>query len=720
MEVCMGIEVKTEIIANKYFIKIINIDAECEYHFNIHRDGKYITTLFSLDGMAEYELVDDGLYYCRVAMFKDGKKVGTRTSKVREFFSATSKRELKELISQITIEKDVLPLAYVPSQSPFCDICLIMKKVGDQYFKYSIDTNGKVYTFSDGSKIYFSGLIKYKNNLLTDISDIEQEIDFVDKLGSYFVITETTNRFNIFNDYFGEQKIFYYESSEWFICSNRYHFMLERMKDLQIKLELDIENCIMGFASSYAHFSENPINEKMNVKGIKFCPLEKRLAISSNGIEYINRKIYEDLYICLTVSDKYEELLQGVKNEIISNVKCCIHNSVRNNITVDLSGGYDSRLVFSAITNLADGKKIKVRTEAYPNMQDFSIATTIADDFDFEYDYELTQKFTGKKEMPYSLEEILNIDDSTQLGTYFGFADVLNSKGSSHNYLELWGTIGEAVTRPYITGGDVALFSKWGSTENDRMVLSDFMEITSRYIISDFDKVGNLFEENILNEMKKIEFKSSVHKLETLYLKYRNRFHCNIGLSCGFRVLQWQPLQSPKSLIVFHSSFDEFKYGQYAFDLLYKMNPYLTKYPFSSEVYNNEMKQLQSMLIFNGGKALFEIRENSTLYNKGLENFNASSSEDFEKINLNIVNRNNIKDINLYLLNRMLPSFALVMEYENGIFLERFGNSLWHICKNILRNSKDKFEINKFHVIYRKIISLANEIQIIESSHAKQ
>ena len=90
-------------------------------------------------------------------------------------------------------------------------------------------------------------------------------------LGSYFAITETINGFDIYNDYFGEQKIFYYENSEWLICSNRYYYMLNKMVSLRIKLELDIENCIMGFATTYANFSKNPISEKMNVKGFNFA-----------------------------------------------------------------------------------------------------------------------------------------------------------------------------------------------------------------------------------------------------------------------------------------------------------------------------------------------------------------------------------------------------------------------------------------------------------------
>ncbi len=442
------------------------------------------------------------------------------------------------------------------------------------------------------------------------------------------------------------------------------------------------------------------------------------MIIDSSSVRHIKRKIYKDLYTCLDINSSYNKLLQDVKEEIISNVICCMKNEKNKikNVVADLSGGFDSRLIFSAITNLADGKKIKVRTEAFPDVKDFYVATTIADDFDFNYDYELSQILKGEKEMPYSLEELLDIDDSVQLGTYFGFTDVLNSKDTSRDYLELCGTIGEAVTRFYMTK-EVGILEKWGDTEDDKLILNDFLGKISRFIICDFDKIGRVFEENLLDEMEKVEFKGSVHKLETLYLKYRNRFHGDIGLNCGYRVLQWQPLQSPKSLQVFHSSFNYFKYDKYAIDLLYSINPYLVKYPFSSQYYNDEIKKFQSMHTVNGGRALFQIDENSNLYNEGLKKFSASSGEKREEFNINLVNCKNIKDINLYLLNRMLPSFILVMQYKGGIFMKNFGDSVWHICKHILLNNSDKFQITKFRVIYRKIISLANEIQIVEMNH---
>ena len=49
--------------------------------------------------------------------------------------------------------------------------------------------------------------------------------------------------------------------------------------------------------------------------------------------------------------------------------------------------------------------------------------------------------------------------------------------------------------------------------------------------------------------------------------------------------------------------------------------------------------------------------------------------------------------------------------------MKNFGDSVWHICKHILLNNSDKFQMTKFRVIYRKIISLANEIQIVEMNH---
>ena len=124
----MDLKIKTEIIGDKYLIKVINFENECEYHFNIHKDGKYITTIFSKEGIAEYKLIEDGLYYCRIAVFKNGEKIKTEISKVREYFTGKSKKQLKNIVSRTKATKKLLQLT--PSKPPFCDICLVMKKIG--------------------------------------------------------------------------------------------------------------------------------------------------------------------------------------------------------------------------------------------------------------------------------------------------------------------------------------------------------------------------------------------------------------------------------------------------------------------------------------------------------------------------------------------------------------------------------------------------------------
>ena len=695
------------IIGKKYLLFTKNRDYD-SYDFNVHLDGRYLETIHSDIGTAVLDLKLEGLYYCRLAIFKNGTKIKTLTSNTYEYFTDQFKQKFNLLLEGYN-NTNIGSVKFFPSITPFYDILFLFNKKTKEYKVISEGGGNTKQLLKDGNILWFSGMLKKNNKLLFAPELIDSIDDSIinGTIGAYFLVLDRGNVIEIANDYFGQEKIFFYEDDLFFACSNRYHYLLINLKKLNINLSLNILNCICNFSNAYVHFGENPISTDLNVNNISFLSLENRFLIYKNGkIEKYNKKIFYDLDLSVQKNINYKDQINIVKNELIDNVTCILERKEFNEIAADLSGGLDSRLVFGILTNLDCKYKVKIRTIKYPSELDLNIATTITDDFKFDYTFDLEQYFSlSSSSMKYSLKEILDILDSIHLGIYFGKSELISPRTRCDNLLELWGVIGEAVTRPYLTGSKIEF---WKTEKNDQKILKEYLEELQRWMISDYDNAGYLLETSMLNEMQRFNLPCSAHKLEILYLLYRNRFHCDIGLFRGYRVLEWTPLQSIQSFKLFHSTFEQFLSNKYAFDLLYTLNDKLVDYEYSSDKYNIE--QIKKLTIYKSQNKR-KIYNNSKRYNLQKDNFKKRNKNN--KINFNYLEYININDINIYLFQRMMPYFKIVMEYQNGIFKNAFGNSIWYICKQVIDGNRDQLVIQKFINIYKKIMSLGNEILII-------
>lgn len=703
------------IIGNVYLFNYTNYKLNDKCDFNIHLDGEYLKTVSNTCGFGKLKLENNGLYYYRLVVYHDSKKVYFDVSHTYEYFSDQYKKRVREILKSIKTKDTKLPTFY-PSKVPFQDICLLF----DKRNKSSRMMSSVVpQVMNDGSIVWFSGIMKLGEKLVCSPEEmnLNNSDEIKDNIGCYFAIVKNNEGYEIVNDFFGLEKIFYYDDNDYFVCSNRVHYLLLKLKQLNIPLSLNEYICLCGFSNAYAHFAENPITNELDINNMYFLDIGQYFSINKGKIEKKEKEIANLLYDKRKLD--YSVEIKKVKNEIINNLEIVVRDARFKNIAMDLSGGMDSRLVFGAATNLPGGgtERIKIRTIAYPNIEDFNIGTTIADDFNFNYDFEIGKDLVcTEQNMKHSLETILEISDSTQIGTYFGFSDIFAPMVTSNDNLEIWGVMGEAITRPYISGRIIEQQSGQ-MVENDEEFLHMFWNENQRYVLADFDKAGYILEKIMLQQMKKVKYNVSAHKFETLYLKYRNRFHGDIGLLRGYRTLQWQPLQSKTSLRLFHNLFDVNHSNKYVFDLLYEFDSQLVNYPFSSQKYNEDKMGLKKEFNFTFGETK-EISKHSINYETCYEKYRKSIGiTDTALLNLNFFAYKNINNLDIYLLYRMLPYLKIVLSYKSGEFCDAFGYSIWHICEKILYGNRSPMTIRKFRVIYRKIISLANEINIVLASN---
>lgn len=702
--------------------------------FLLFKDGKFLKTYKSEENKFSLELYETGIYYINGIVFCGNEKL-THMSKMYQYTSENTKAELK---AYLDLDIDEMPrdVKYYPNKYPYKEF--VLSNFGNQdkegfCLKYSLEEqkiSQSEYNLliCDGMKkvsdanVFLSGCIKIKDSLIVGQDDIKEEFsaeDFIDSIGGYTAIVDRSNSLLLTSDYFATGKIYYYQLENYFACSNRYHLLLLWLKSCGINLKIEKESVFSFLGSADFVFGEQPCCENMVMKDTYCIEIGKNIEICDNKVNFISSKIYNDIYkeeIKNSISeDGYMMSLQKVKDEIKSNTIAAIKCKRFDKIVCDLSGGIDSRMMFGSVLNIPNSKeRVFIKTMPFPDKNDWDVATTIADYFDYQYDFDLIEMGKHSENTDsLSLSEILDLMTSLELGTYFGLANFMNPINEKQNFLELWGTNGEAVSRPYIS---YSLFKSENYNEDVDCLVDMLTRTLCRTSIAGYLEVNRYLESNIKKQLKRMPFSDLQHNYEILYLEYRNRYHGDATKGEGYFTCQWQVLQSINSLKLFHKIFEQDKSFKYVFDLQYYNNPLMTIFDYATMEYNDMLNNK-----YKGGEVIFNhnitipIKQQSLRYEEQKQHYYSRKKSEVTWIKKrNAKEFENKKNINIELCKDILPFFKKLMLYNEGELLESIGYSYWNIINSSLTDNQSWLENTKFRNMYKKIRSLATMICIFE------
>ena len=184
--------------------------------------------------------------------------------------------------------------------------------------------------------IFFSSWI----SLLSSINDVKiNDTDILN--GEYIFIKRDKDEINIYCDDFSSFYLYYYTDENFFAISNSFFILLENLERYNKVLTLDkltIDEYIQSGLRTYAIY-DTFINE------IKIVPMFTNVKIFDNHIYFIKKNIKLD-----SVDIFSKEGIDIIDNWILkySNI---IHSLLNTNyhVQIDLSGGFDSRVIFSLI-----------------------------------------------------------------------------------------------------------------------------------------------------------------------------------------------------------------------------------------------------------------------------------------------------------------------------------------------------------------------------------
>ena len=225
------------------------------------------------------------------------------------------------------------------------------------------------------NKLYGYCLTK-KNNTISFVDDGEL------LGGTYIKIVKINNKeINIFTDDFSSLLVFYYISDNFFAISNSFYILAENLKRNSISLSIN-KSYIDQYIQSPLH--SHTINNTL-INEIKILPFGKDIKIKNNKVEFIDKNI--EFHTVNLFSETGMNILNNWINKWTNINKALLKSNLHTQI--DLSGGFDSRIIFALNYNTGvnlNNKNINIFSKNSGNkgmlhhlMDDFDVSKKICD-----------------------------------------------------------------------------------------------------------------------------------------------------------------------------------------------------------------------------------------------------------------------------------------------------------------------------------------------------
>ena len=480
-------------------------------------------------------------------------------------------------------------LAY--SFSDNCDmseLSLYANKEGFNTFKiygsFIMTSSENCYSKSD--ILAFSGITRTKEKLIygyKDISNVNSS-DISEMIGNYSGIFNCNNKIVLTTDYFGISKLYYFKDDDILIVSNRYHLLLIAAQKLFV-------NRIINFPKVYAYLSMNNqvimqnYSREMNVQDFYVLPIDEYIEIDTKkGTATVKKKeIYYDLSSPQQFNEpEYHKLLNYAVDELLDNARVALESKHFNHYVVDLTGGLDSRIVFSVLSRFPEYK-----SKIVPH-------TVIGDRYNQDY---LTA-FKLLSIYPLEIRDIPEIEPneidyaSNAMSYILGTTSEYSIYGGSpyKDTCIFSGFYGEIVGRAY-----------YSSIYENSALDDSFIDATNFFDEFSFRMGGSmmydakaLLSEQLKEECIKIPGRSLMEKYENHYLYYRNGIHFNDVLRSSIIAPCWGVLQSKYMFKLKNMVFPYKTNIKLQLDILYKINPEIAAVEFGDEKYEKSRDELHS------------------------------------------------------------------------------------------------------------------------------
>ena len=243
---------------------------------------------------------------------------------------------------------------------------------------------------------------------------IQETVEDSSKLspdGSYIFVCKEKDSLVIHQDFNGSYGLYLYQDDNYFCISNSFLKIVDYLKHkINLTMNWDVAKSYLSSTLCTISYKQTLINEiNLILRNRKVLIDVKSKKIFLNKVYYNENSISLDSEEAFNILDNWFDKWIN----IFRNLKL-----KTDNLSIDLSGGIDSRLTFALmLSSKIDLNRINIRSlndEVHTHPEDFKIASTIAD----YYNFNLNNKefLTDNPQYFKEFSTILNLSFYTKLG----------------------------------------------------------------------------------------------------------------------------------------------------------------------------------------------------------------------------------------------------------------------------------------------------------------
>ena len=488
------------------------------------------------------------------------------------------------------------------------DVCVLSQHIPAE------DVNGVHYVFS-GNVIHDGKFIFGMDEL---VNENISSVDLRDDYGEFSMVTVSNNSVELSADFFGMAQWYYFDNDDVFAASNNYHMLLLVLSACGVTLSMDVERSCVSLITAGWMFSTTP-SKKLDVDFCKMNLPYERLRFDLGNRLTIEKTELFDLVSSVEKWDEdvYESYVRAAKAEIAENVHAVFVHDRFDTVVIDLSGGFDSRVVFAIACGLPKKlrSKIKIQTSSGYSADDIDIAASINNVFGYD--------FVSMNDDEY--------DEILQDG-WINFASISRNLGvrnepavcgidyKTDRVINLCGGVGDAVLGYRRATG--------GYNYSSPRVFADFSGSPFKRSIEGLEEVFTLQDELLRETLDAFSWCDDlVKKVNNYYLCFRNRSHFKNNMPRR-GLIRTNVLFSKYALKAKWMYFNRFQNNtvpseKLSIDLLTMIDPLFSAIPFCREN-DNDLPRSEDLL----NTCNIKLELDKQIKNvKPLENYGSKSSE---------------------------------------------------------------------------------------------
>jgi len=435
----------------------------------------------------------------------------------------------------------------------------------------------------NGTRYVFSGVTRDQERLLFGPEDVDAYSSDVNELrdgiGEFHLLSWTPDEIFFGHDYIGQGHLFYYEGDGILVAANGLHLLALILRTIGVRLSLDPDAAkVKFFSTSYPFETEQ--STSTDFMGVRRVSVYEELRVSRLGPNTHKSQLWHDGLDGEFSEALYEQELEQARLDILDNIRVALAHPRFKNVIVELSAGLDTRIIYSALTNLPASEKVRIATRAGSEERTAAAINNLYgyrwDDLAKTHQYPMGD---GDEDLPLTSHSVF-MD-----GYYIESMFKLRS-----NYAEptliLTGHGGEAFSRVMSIEGFYARnFS--GEIEPSPKTMGDVLRNVVRYIGNHqvwLETGETRFPHTLRASLAESPSNIFEKKFSDLYTSQRNPFVGGSVFRGAMSAPQWRPLQSKALYRLKSRWFQHHQDFRLQFDLIRGLNPLVSEVPYLKEV----------------------------------------------------------------------------------------------------------------------------------------